>query len=433
MRNFPAFFEQAFTALALMLYSGGPLNVILSGGFSQGDRAVAPPDFALTRSLFLLTYAVFFGLLLLRWKKVLVVMQRDRFIWTMVGFACLSFFWSDLRNETLPESIALVGTTFFGIYFATRYTLKQQLQILGWTFGLVIFLSLVYALALPKYGIMSGVHAGAWRGIYTHKNVLGQMMVLSSVVFLLLMRDRRYHGLFSLGLMLSIALLVLSTSRGAMVNVTTLMCAIALCRIFRLHYRLLVVLLGTLLLLGGSISYWVTDNLEMLVVDVLGKDLTLTGRTTLWQAAIEMIQQRPWLGYGYDAFWHGWDSAAAYIWRLEAWPAPHAHNGFVDLTLHLGLIGLSIFLIGFFGNFLKGLIQFRMTSGSEFVWPILYLIYVILTNIGESSLLRSGDVFWVLYASVSLSMLMPPEEQPHGSESQEYWLLEESTNFRTGI
>jgi exopolysaccharide production protein ExoQ len=400
--------EQVFTAAALMLYSGGPLNVILSGGFSQGDQQIAEPDYSLTRSIFLLTYVVVFGLLFSRWKQLVRAIPYGMIIWVMVGFAGLSYLWSDIPSTTFSSTVGLIGTTLLGTYIATRYTPKQQLQIFGWAFGLVIILSFVYAILLPKYGIMGGVHAGAWRGIYTHKNTLGKMMTLSSTVFtLLLLSDRKHRLILAGGLSLSIGLLLLTTSKGALINLIMMLAVIASCSVLRANYRWLVVLGGTLLLLTGAIATALTLNIETLVVDVLEKDLTFTGRTDIWASAAEMIKLRPWLGYGYDAFWNGMDGASAYIWRDLQWSVPDAHNGFVELTLHLGFVGLSIFLVGYVINLASSILKVRATSGTEFIWPLAFLIYLIPSNVYEQSLLKSNDIFWVIYVVVTLTLFMP--------------------------
>ncbi|RMF65465.1 MAG: O-antigen ligase family protein [Cyanobacteria bacterium J069] len=424
------FAEQAFTAIALLLHTGGPLNVILTGGYSQGDKQIAEPDFGLTRNLYLLTYLVVFCLLTIRWRKVLYVLQRDRYIWAILALVLLSFFWSEIPGRTLSRSVSFTGSTLLGVYFATRYTLKQQLQLLGWTFGLVVGLSLIYALLLPKYGIMGGVHAGAWRGIYTHKNNFGKMMTLSSVVFtLLLMSGQKQKLWFSLGLGLSVMLLLLSTSKGALVNVMAMWAAIAVCRLLRLQYHLLVISLGSIAVAAGVASLWLVDNLESIVVDVLGKDLTLTGRTDLWITVLEMIQQRPWLGYGYQAFWDGLNGPSAVVWRAEAWQVPDAHNGFLDLLLQLGIVGMLVFLIGYFANVVSSIIRLRNTSSSELIWPVPFLIFMILSNLPETSLMRANDIFWVLYVAIALSRLMPSRDDSQDLDLNDSQSFDQTPDF----
>ena len=65
--------ERIFAAATIMLYSGGPFNVILSGGHSQGEMQIAEPDYGFTRNFFLLTYMVSAGLLFGRWKRTVRV------------------------------------------------------------------------------------------------------------------------------------------------------------------------------------------------------------------------------------------------------------------------------------------------------------------------------------------------------------------------
>lgn len=406
--------EQAFAAAALMLYSGGPLNVILSGGFSQGDQQLAEPDFALTRSLFLLTYILIAGLLFIRWKRAIQSIPYGLIIWVTVGFAGLSYLWSAIPEETFSSTIALIGTTLFGVYIATRYTPRQQLQLLGWAFGLIIVLSLVYAVLLPKYGIMGGIHAGTWRGIYTHKNTLGKMMTLSSTVFsLLMLSDRKHRTLLGIFLSLSVLLLLLTTSKGALVILIIMLSVIAVCQMLRAQYRWMVLLIGSLILIIGAITAALSLNLETVVVDLLGKDLTLTGRTTLWASAIEMIRMQPWLGYGYEAFWNDFDGPSAYVLRAVKWYAPDAHNGFIELTLHLGLVGLTLFLVGYGINIIRSIIKVRTTSDVDFIWSLTYLIYIIPSNIAEQALLKSNNLFWVIYVATTLTLFMPiPRKSP---------------------
>lgn len=413
IRNRLPVVEQAIIAVALMVFSGGPLNVILSGGFSQGNtQQAAETDYALTRYLVLIICAIVVGLLFSHWKKAIRQIPNGFVIWPIVGLAGLSFFWSAMPGVSFASAVRLFLTTLFGLYIATRYTLKQQLQLLGWTFALIVTLSLIYAVLLPKYGIMGGVHAGSWRGIYTHKNTLGRMMTLSSTVFtMLLLSDRKNRFFLSIFLGLSILLLLLAQSTGALVNLLVMLSGIVAAQVLRAQYQWAVVLISSLLLIAGSISAGVWFNFQTLVVDVLGKDPTLTGRTPLWMASIEMIKQRPWLGYGYEAFWKGLDGPSADIWRTLKWPVPDAHNGFVELTLHLGLVGLIIFLVGYVINFARSLYRVRVTQGIPSIWPLSYLTYVVTSNITEQSLLKPNTLFWVLYVATTITLYMPTSKE----------------------
>jgi len=414
--------EYILTVMALVLYSGGPLNVILSDGYSQGEMQIAEPDYALTSLFFRLTYLLFAALLFSRWKTTIRALPASFVVIPLVGLAALSYLWSAFPGETLSSTITLIATTLFGIYIAVRYTPKQQLILLGWAFGTIVILSFTYALALPKYGIMGGVHAGTWRGIYTHKNTLGRMMTLSGTVFtLLLLGDRKNRILPAVFLGLSVLLILLTTSVAALVNLGIMLFIVGLCQILRTQYKWLVILAGSIGLLIGSALVAAAFNYETIVVDILEKDPTLTGRTNIWLSALDVIKAKPWLGYGYEAFWHGMEGPSAYIWREVMWPAPDAHNGYIELTLHLGIIGLTLFLVGYLINIVRSCMTVRQTSGSEFVWPLTYLAFILIANIPEQTLLKSNTIFWVLYVATTVTLFMPRDVDSEPSPKLTYY------------
>jgi exopolysaccharide production protein ExoQ len=397
--------EKIFTVISLVHYTGGPLAVILSGGVSEGDQAVGTPNYALIQLLFLLNYAISFFLLFIRWKKVIKILSKDRYIILLLGISVISFLWSDVPRLTLVRNVAILGTSAFGIYIATRYTLKEQLQLLAWTFGIIILLSFLFILGLPKYGIMGGKHAGAWRGIFVHKNVLGRMMIVSGVIFLLTyLNETKHKFLLRGGFVLSIILLLQAKSSSSLISFVILLAALLLIKTIRLPYLLMI---PTLLFLAvaGQFSYLsIVDNTEYLL-NSIGKDATLTGRTDLWPAVLDKIGERPWLGYGFSGFWGDWNSESAYVWRVTKWRPPNAHNGLLDTWLDLGLLGLSTYLIGYFVYAFKTLFWVRINKTWDSFWPILYMIYFWLCNQTESSLLRQNEIYWVLYVTVIISMI----------------------------
>jgi O-antigen ligase len=412
MRKLLLFAEQGFTVLSLMIYTGGPLTVILSGGASEGEAAFTDAnDNSLIKLILLLNYLVSFFLLIIRWKKVLYMLSKDRFIWVIVGFAVASILWSYSPDKTLARVLALVGTTLFGLYLTTRYTLKQQLQLLGWMFCLVIVLSFIFGLALRQYGIMGGVHVGAWRGIYNHKNVLGKMMIMSASIFLILAIGAKKNRLFLwCGFGISLILVLLSRSSSSLVNFIIILTAFFVFRTLRWRYELMIPGLIVLAMVGGSLFLGITDNADALLGSV-GKDATLTGRTDLWPLVIGEISKRPWLGYGYGGFWYGWDSAASDIWYASGWNPPNSHNGLLDLAIQLGILGVFMFGLGFLTfSVPRALIWVRQSRTSDGFWPSLFLINFVLANLTESTLMLQNDIFWVLYVAINYTILMPPEK-----------------------
>lgn len=406
MKKLLEFAEQGFTVISLMIYAGGLLLLLLSGGANESDVEVNY-DTSVFQLFFIFIYIVTFFLLILRWKKVLEVFSKDIFIWVLLGVTLISFVWSVDPGTTLKDSIRLICSSLFGLYLAVRYSLKQQLHLLAWMFGIAVVLSFIFAVALPQYGIMGGIHAGKWRGIFLHKNGLGSAMVVSAMVFLLLAIDsKKNKWLHWCGVFLSVVLLVLSVSTSSLINLVLLVIVYQAIKIVRWRYDLMIPTLIATVTIVGSLYVWFINNAQF-ILGPLNKDLTLSGRTDMWPFVLDMIWKRPWLGYGYSAFWSGLNGESAYIWRATGWTPTHPHNGFLDLWLSLGFLGMLIFLFIFLKNLGSTIAYVRQSRNSEGCWPAVFITYLLLMNLTETNLLGTTSIFWILYIALYFSLLMP--------------------------
>lgn len=406
--------EKVFVVFTLFLSTTALIPILIE----KEDAAAATQD-AFSPILFLGIYIVTLLLIIQRWKSFVRVAQKNIWIWLVVGIVMASVFWSVAPDITQRRSILLLGTTLFGIYLAMRYTLREQLQLLAWVCGIVIVLSFLLAIALPSYGLMTfqegGAHAGAWRGILPHKNILGRFMNLSAIIFLLLaisnsIFHRKYRWVLWAGFVLSVVLIILTTSKTALVVFLTLTIILPLYRALRGDYTQLVPSMIALVLVGGSAATLLLDNLPV-IAGALGKDLTLTGRTDIWAVMLELISERPLFGYGFNAFWQGWDhEITAYIWRTLEWECPYGHNGFMDLLAELGISGLTVFFLSYVTACIRAIMWLRMTKTVEGLLPLMYLTFLFMYNITESSLLITNSTTWILYVSVIFSMALESEQ-----------------------
>ena len=78
---------------------------------------------------------------------------------------------------------------------------------------------------------------------------------------------------------------------------------------------------------------------------------TITGRVPLWQKAIELIEMKPVLGWGYVS-----GSRVAFLSAFKGWPAVHTHNVFLEILVTLGALGLCI-LLGALWNIYAGAVK----------------------------------------------------------------------------
>ncbi len=179
-------FEFIFSLFSLIHLSNAILPLFLTGGINEGDGInINSVDLSINAKISVLVYLVTFILLAMRWRRTLAVFSSNIFLWILMGIVCFSYFWSISPDQTMRFSIYAIGTTGIGLYLATRYTLLEQMHLLTWTYGLLLILSILFAIGIPQYGISAGVHEGALRGVFTHKNQFGAFMAPGGVIFLL--------------------------------------------------------------------------------------------------------------------------------------------------------------------------------------------------------------------------------------------------------
>ena len=396
------FTEQLITVIFLMIYAGTPLDPFLTNGFADQQD----PDRSIYRLLYTLTYIVSIFLICLRWKKGIYALNKDKLTWALLGVCALSIFWSSDMETTNRRVFGLIGTTIFGVYLASRYTLKQQLKLCALMFGISALMCIIFSLFLPQYGIQANViGGGAWRGIYVHKNLFGKRFLLSGMIFLFLaIKSQEKHWISWLGYAISFMLVLLSKSTTALGNFIFITIAFQAYRFLRLKYEIMIptFLLITTLIIGFSV--W--GNVDALLTTA-GKDTTLTGRTDLWPAVWDMILKKPWLGYGYGAFWQGLNGESANVIRTVRWDAPNAHNGFLDVVLSIGILGFFVFAIGFLVNLWRSIYLICSTNNSDIIWNnmwlLIYLIFIVSSNTTESTVMEQNSIEWILYVSAVLS------------------------------
>jgi exopolysaccharide production protein ExoQ len=282
----------------------------------------------------------------------------------------------------------------------------------------MILMVIVFYFVAPAYVIDQW---GSWKGLSSYKNTFGEYMAVA-VVLLLLVRFRHFRWLRYVFLIIAAVLLMLSRSAGALLCCVLVVAAMPLWRLTcssKGKRQLLVCALtaAVISLVIGFIPR-ISDSL----FQILGRDSTLTGRTHLWRTVLPAILKHPILGYGYGAFWTGLKGEALDVWIATGWLAPLADNGYLDLCLSLGLLGLCAFVYVLVDSFRKAVVYLRSEPGPIGLWPITYLGFFTLHNVIESTLLTSGTFPFLVFAMITTSLAVSerraiitsrnPESQP---------------------
>jgi exopolysaccharide production protein ExoQ len=417
MIKIPFFLEKIFTIFMLLFYTRilAIESVFIS---SEGETGlILPSSTPLDPILSLVQHGsalLILVLLKLHWNDTIKVFRLNPFIWLLTVMVLFSASWSDFPELTQRRSLALLETSLFSIYFASRYSIKEQIRLVTYVLGITAILSFLFTLALPSRALEQGVHIGAWRGPFSHKNQFARLMTLSCMASLLVTPvDRKERYLLLLFLGLSFILILLSTSKTALFVGLILFLIFQVYKIFRWKGLAKISFLLIILLVGGVILMWLTMNIES-IITVSGRDLTLSGRTKIWPPILDKVQDRPWLGYGYLGFWHGLAGASAYVKKAygTTYVPPHSHNGFLELLLAFGIVGAVLFTLSFVLVARRALLAANRTQLKEGLWPLMYLSFLILYNQTEATLVAHNSIYWVLYVSLALSPFISPSLLP---------------------
>jgi O-antigen ligase len=364
----------------------------------SGAPSAAPSGGSLTDSVYLPIYVIAIALLALRPRQAMQVAGSHTLTLVLLGVVTASIYWSSAPEITIRRSIGIALTTTFGWYLISRYSLREVVLLVAVTIGLTALLSLAYGIVSPGLVVEWG---GAWRGVYANKNALARIMVLGAMSFMLLGLDGiPRKTLVWVGVALTGGMVLLSHSKTGLVALLVLALIIKLSTVLRLRTPILVpvLIIGGLVMAGALV--WLGDHANVAAAE-LGKDVTLTGRTDIWRVSASMIARRPWLGYGYGAFWTGWSGYSGDLWQAVGWDTPHSHNGFLDLTLDLGMVGLVTFVRGLTLALYRPAQRAGRERTLDGVGPLAILAFTLCYNVTESSLLRTNDIFWVLYIAAA--------------------------------
>jgi O-antigen ligase len=340
-----------------------------------------------------------------RVKSVISLFRRGtgREFVVLAGLALASCLWSQLPRTSLLESLYFGISVLFAFYLYQRFNQRQVLGLLltiGW---ICLVSSILLALFLPKYGI-SQAPLG-WRGIYSHKNECAEttLFLLAGAFFApvggLLSRLSRIAYV-----LLSVILILMSRSMGGCLLLAFLLAYVVVLRVVQRFPKKDGVVLVLLLLVGGVLPlFLVAISYFKEIAYLVGKDPTLTGRTTIWTAVVVSAMKRPLLGYGYKAFWTGLQGESGSVLMSNGWSFANAHNGFLDVWLGIGALGLGVILYSLIKNF-RNALPCILARNFYLSWCVTIVLLTAIHAMDEASLAHPNSLAWILYIVASIGL-----------------------------
>jgi exopolysaccharide production protein ExoQ len=157
-------------------------------------------------------------------------------------------------------------------------------------------------------------------------------------------------------------------------------------------------------LLFAIVATVTIDDLLSLLAGA-GKDATMSSRIPLWQQLLIFIEQRPLLGWGYDAFFTDANYAFRIIEEKIFFKPYYAHNGYLEVLLGLGAVGFAA-MIWLFLRFtwMAARQLFLSDSNPLFLLCFIYVPVFIIQNTAEATILQRNSMSWALFVLLFLHL-----------------------------
>ena len=293
------------------------------------------------------------GLLALPGRPLPVMSVTTALIIAGVALSAASVLWSVdpsfAAKRVLVLLLILVGVLGIVRQFSPRQTADLLTALAAAYIGLGVLAEIGYGQFRP------------WSGTYrfggtTHPNTQGiicGLFLCSAAARITVAGGRRKLAWMAAAGV--VALLLYLTKSRTTLAATVVACGGLLWVRSGAMLRLVAVVLGVGLVAGGT---FVAAALDLPIIQKVGDALllgrgeeasTLTGRLPLWAELNADVASRPVLGHGYGSFW-----TPDVLYRVSAtqgWQPSHAHSGYYETALNLGLLGLLIVLVAMIAGF----------------------------------------------------------------------------------
>ena len=329
-----------------------------------------------------------------------------------VFFSLFSVFWSTAWNVTLHRCLAFVFGTAMAVYLGIRYSITELLRVLAILGATILIASCLLVFLNPALGTAPNhPYYGAWRGIFWHKNQLGNILPIFTLVYLMYFFSPVNRSDFPRKVIVvffyitSLVVILFSKSASGYILVFLLHLAFGAAFIWLKVRRLLLPMhyfFAFVISVGVGVA--VMFNLDF-IFGLLGKEITLTGRIPMWGILMnEIFPMHPWLGQGFGTIWAD-ESFRILMSVLVDWsyPVMIGDNGFLDILLNLGIVGLVFFLLNYFKAWFVSVKLFLQELNLESFFPFIFMIYSLFANVSFSLFLETEIFVWILMVALMIS------------------------------
>lgn len=351
---------------------------------------------------YLLIFLLCLGLMILYkrrfdWYKVV---KESTWLIVLICYMFVSIFWSDTPYVSFKRWTRELIAVIMALLILTEADPRKAMQsVLKRFIYIVIPLSLLLIVFFPEIGVReySGGDLAAWRGITGGKNQLGKLCLISAF-FLFWTLVKSWPGkddtivqkqIWIDAIILGITLILMKgPGIGKMLSITSLITLILglatffgllLMRRFKrvIGVKTLKIFIASCIVLGTASVFVGGLVVGESVTTAVGREETLTGRREIWAMFVPEVLKEPFIGHGVGGFW---TDKVVKENRLN-----QAHNGYLDILLDYGFVGLVFFSLFLLSSCQKAHrdLSYDYNSGSLL---ICFLVMNVIYAVAEASI-----------------------------------------------
>ena len=387
----------------------------ISGGGSSDYTEGSPFDRAV------LSIILGFGVLALlgRREKVISILRTNAPIVIFFLYCGISVLWSDFPDVAFKRWFRACGDIVMILIVLTERDWLGSFQRLAARLGfLLVPLSILFIRYYPDLGRRySRGGRFFWVGVATDKNALGMLCLIFGLASLFRFLQlygvekgsRQTKPLIGQGVLLLMTTYVLREADSATAFSCFGLAGGLMVLTFLFQWARKPTVMHIMVFAGLGIAFSALFlGIGSGMVENLGRESTLTGRTAIWTSAIAKVHN-PLMGTGFESFWIG--PRLLQVENDIHQGVNQAHNGYLEIYLNLGWIGIAC-LVGLiatgYGRIVAA-VRRQIQAGSL---RLAYFVATLAYNFTEGGFKMMHPVWIIFLLSIAIAPRAPFLQQP---------------------
>ncbi len=313
--------------------------------------AISFPEYLVTMPVFSILYkTVYYGYLLLMLLDFLLLKKKRNHlkkepVWVAAYFGVLLFSTLLFKGFDIQLIKSLIKTAIITV-LVINFLVKYKEYIIGVLFKICVFIgeigaiiNLALIILIPD-GLMRTQKTGEPMWLYGHKNSLFMYLLISILASTILYYKKNKERIsLRTYVLVSIVLVSGILSNAGMVIVCAFLLLILLLLLGNSKIKNKITMAkGVFIPLIINILICIFRMQELfsfVIVDILAKNITLSGRTDIWDAALKYVQMHPVFGVGY--------LFPADLYEMIVLST--THNWIIGFLFHMGIAGVVLWVV----------------------------------------------------------------------------------------